>query len=249
MTPQTGPRFITYTLGVLIPALLATGCGGLWGGRTTISQHPSVDRTPPVEEQIVLDPPPAPPEEDTSDLDERETAALTDGEMGETGEKQRPGNPAQWGAGAQIAIDREFEPVFFEEGSAELSAASTRRLNEYARWLTPRPRVWMTLAGHCGRADTIEYAYNLGMARALAAKDYLVSQGIGQRRLFTISYGSDWPAVEGETETSRALNARVEFLAFVAPQELASPTPVDVSSDEAPEPVAPETPPPPIDIE
>ncbi len=243
MTPQTGPRSINHTIGVLVLALLATGCGGLWGGRATISQHPAVDRAPPVEEQIVLEPPPAPPEEETSDLEDREPAET------EAEDKQRPGNPAQWGAGTQIAIDREFEPVFFEEGGAALSAASTRRLNEYARWLMPRPRVWMTLAGHCGRADTVEYAYNLGMARALAAKDYLVSQGIGQSRLFAISYGSDWPAVEGESETSRALNARVEFLAFVAPQELASPTPADVSSDDAPEPVAPETPPPPIDIE
>ncbi len=66
----------------------------------------------------------------------------------------------------------------------------------------------MTIEGHCDERGTREYNLGLGERRANAAKNYLVSQGIEARRVATISYGKERPAVNGSNEAAWSQNRR-----------------------------------------
>ena len=224
-------------LGLALILMLTLGCERIGTKRTAISRQPPRDRTPPSIDEPATIPIPAPEEPESieepgeeSPSETDETAALTE---------ERPGNPEQWGQGSQMSVGREFDPIFFEEGSAELNGPATRQLSEYARWLKTRSHVWLTLAGHCDGSDTLEYAYNLGMARALTVEDYLVGQGVERGRIYSISYGQDRPAELDPSPQGEQLNSRVEILAFLAPPEQETPTPIKLekeapSAEEAP---------------
>jgi OOP family OmpA-OmpF porin len=53
----------------------------------------------------------------------------------------------------------------------------------------------------------------LGVRRATAVRDYLVSQGIAADRLHTASHGEDQPKHDNTSEETRRLNRRVAFVA------------------------------------
>ncbi|OPZ08905.1 MAG: Outer membrane lipoprotein Omp16 precursor [candidate division BRC1 bacterium ADurb.BinA292] len=150
------------------------------------------------------------------------------------GEEMRPGSPEHWGREARLAVGREFDPLYFEPGTLELTPAAARQVIDYGQWLTANPHVWITLAGHAGRQETVEFAYNLGMARALLVRERLISLGVDARRLFVLSYGSEWPAVEAETREAEQLNARVEVTGFVAPLAQPAPPPESIAPGAAP---------------
>ena len=89
--------------------------------------------------------------------------------------------------------DSPLNPVFFELDMAELSAdaqavlqANAGVLKQYATWQ-------ITIEGHCDERGSAEYNLALGERRAIAARDYLVSLGVGANRVRTVSYGKEFP--------------------------------------------------------
>lgn len=129
-----------------------------------------------------------------------------------------PVNPAILGEAARLAVGRDFDPVYFEPDSYELTFTTRRSLHEYAQWLGDNPHVWITLEGHDDESGTVEYGLNLAMARAVAVKERLAGLGVNDERLFTISFGEIQPAVPDAPAEPAPANRRVEFLAFVAPE-------------------------------
>lgn len=127
-------------------------------------------------------------------------------------------NPAVLGEAAKLAVGREFEPVYFEQDSYELTFSTRRTIHEYAQWLSKNPHVWVTLEGHNDDSGTVEYSLNLAMARAWAVRDRLAGLGVDDARLFTISFGEAYPVVPDSPSEPAPLNRRVGFLAFVAPE-------------------------------
>lgn len=146
----------------------------------------------------------------------------------------RPGNPSAWGEGAQLAVGRQFEPVYFDADSAEVDTSARQHLTEYSEWLKAHPRVWVTLAGHADARGSTRYAYSLGMARALAVEDYLVSLGLDPRRCFPLTFGKDLLANAGNTPDAHSLNNRVEVLAFIAPAGQEGPSAVELEKEAPP---------------
>jgi outer membrane protein OmpA-like peptidoglycan-associated protein len=155
----------------------------------------------------------------------------------------RPGNPAALGEEAALSVGRQFDPVFFDSQSSELDGAARYQLDQYSGWLAAHPRVWITLVGHCGPDWTIEPAYSLAMARALAVQDFLVGQGLDRARFYPISYGVDRPLVT-DGGADAVLNNRVELLAFMAPEGLDQPPPITIAPEPPPQPIEPEPVPP-----
>ena len=70
----------------------------------------------------------------------------------------------------------------------------------------------MILEGHADERGTHEYNLALGEERALSVRRFLVSLGITESRLHTISYGEERPLVQGAEEQSYAQNRRAHFL-------------------------------------
>ncbi|HLD30193.1 MAG TPA: OmpA family protein, partial [bacterium] len=65
---------------------------------------------------------------------------------------------------------------------------------------------------HSDERGTVEYNLALGERRANSAKKYLISLGISEDRISTISYGEEKPLDPGHTEEAWAKNRRAHFI-------------------------------------
>ena len=83
--------------------------------------------------------------------------------------------------------------VFFETDSTDLTPQSRETLEKQAQWLANYNRYTFTIEGHADERGTREYNIALGARRAQTVRDYLVSRGIEQNRMRTISYGKERP--------------------------------------------------------
>jgi peptidoglycan-associated lipoprotein len=105
-----------------------------------------------------------------------------------------------------------LKPVFFLYDSDELDEASRKTLDANAQILKEY-RAWvLTVEGHCDERGTPEYNLSLGDRRAQAAKNYLLSLGIGAERLKTVSYGKEFPFNPGHDEGAWQQNRRAQFM-------------------------------------
>ena len=74
------------------------------------------------------------------------------------------------------------------------------------------PTVKIQIEGHCDEKGTNEYNLALGERRASSAKKYLISLGIDERRISTVSYGEEKPLDPGHNEEAWAKNRRADFV-------------------------------------
>jgi peptidoglycan-associated lipoprotein len=108
--------------------------------------------------------------------------------------------------------DSPLRPLFFELDSSEVSTAGQQVLQANAAVLKNYPSMQITIEGHCDERGTAEYNLALGERRALAAKNYLVSLGIGADKVKTVSYGKEFPFDAGHDEAAWSNNRRAHFV-------------------------------------
>ena len=78
-------------------------------------------------------------------------------------------------------------------------------LKQYGTWQ-------ITIEGHCDERGSAEYNLALGERRAIAARDYLVSLGVGANRVRTVSYGKEFPFEPAHEEAAWSRNRRAHFV-------------------------------------
>ena len=98
--------------------------------------------------------------------------------------------------------------VFFEFNSSEMNAEGRETLDRQALWMKKYPAIKVIVEGHCDERGTREYNIALGERRAMAAKNYLVAEGVKSKRIKTVSYGKERPAALGHDEEAWAQNRR-----------------------------------------
>ena len=112
-------------------------------------------------------------------------------------------------AGSQEDLNaRAGNTVYFAYDKSNLSAEAKKTLTRQAAWWKMFPKVNIIIEGNCDERGTRKYNQALGEKRANAAKRYLIAQGIPAKRITTVSYGKDKPAVLGNTEEAYAKNRR-----------------------------------------
>ena len=136
----------------------------------------------------------------------------------DTGEAQPPTERQTEGeAGADIFEEctKQLQPVFYDYNKSDVRDDQITALQNNARVLkSPQCGVVTVLIeGHCDERGTDEYNLALGERRANSAKDYLVSLGIPDNRLNTLSYGESRPFAQGQNEEAWAMNRRAHFVA------------------------------------
>jgi len=89
-------------------------------------------------------------------------------------------------------------------------------LHQVADTLRKNGNLKVTIEGNCDEKGTTEYNLALGDRRAVAAKDYLLSQGIQSGRIDTISNGKEKPLCTESNEACRAKNRRDHFVLEVS---------------------------------
>ncbi|MGE3310659.1 MAG: OmpA family protein [Limisphaerales bacterium] len=102
--------------------------------------------------------------------------------------------------------------VLFDFDSAVIKSSEKALVASVAAHLVSNPNTAVEIEGHCDERGTEEYHRSLGERRALAIREELASLGIDPKRVHTISYGEDRPAVDGHNESAWARNRRGEFV-------------------------------------
>ena len=103
------------------------------------------------------------------------------------------------------------ETVFyFDFDKSELKPEAKAALRMHAQSLRNNSRS-VRLEGHADERGTREYNMALGERRANAVKEFLMLEGVNGGRLEVISYGEESPIAMGSSESSWALNRRVEM--------------------------------------
>lgn len=102
-------------------------------------------------------------------------------------------------------------PIYFAFDSDALTSESQSVLRQMAEYLRARPEAGLTIEGHCDETGSNEYNLALGDRRANAARAYLRALGVEDRRIKTVSYGEEKPAVAGNDDDAHAKNRRGQF--------------------------------------
>jgi peptidoglycan-associated lipoprotein len=104
-----------------------------------------------------------------------------------------------------------LQDVHFELDASTLSEEARSLLSGNAAWLKQNPGVKVQIEGHCDERGAEEYNLALGQRRAQAVKEYMMSLGVDEARMKTISYGESLPLDPGHTEAAWAKNRRAHF--------------------------------------
>lgn len=113
------------------------------------------------------------------------------------------------GAGTQDELVSTIgDRVYFGYDRYDLDAEARNTLERQAQWLSQFPNLAVTIEGHADERGTREYNLALGDRRANSVMNYLVAYGIDPRRVRTISFGKERPAVGGSDSSSWAQNRR-----------------------------------------
>jgi peptidoglycan-associated lipoprotein len=98
--------------------------------------------------------------------------------------------------------------VLFAVDQSTLDDAARATLTGQADFLTRNAEYTALIEGHADEQGTREYNLALGARRAASVRDFLVSQGIADSRLETVTYGKERPIELCSTEACYRQNRR-----------------------------------------
>ena len=102
--------------------------------------------------------------------------------------------------------------AFFDFQKTELREDARAALARDAQWLQKFRQVEILLEGHCDDRGTEAYNLALGEQRAAAVREYLISLGISDSRIRTVSYGKERPFCTEDDERCWQENRRAHVL-------------------------------------
>lgn len=101
-----------------------------------------------------------------------------------------------------------FPIIYFAYDSDILVPSETANLDKIAAYMQDKPNLGLLIEGHCDQRGTEEYNRALGERRANAIRAYLVSRGVADSKIKTLSYGEDKPAAIGNNDAVWRQNRR-----------------------------------------
>jgi len=81
-------------------------------------------------------------------------------------------------------------------------------LNRQAEWLLANPQNTVTIEGHADEQGTREYNLALGARRAASVQNYLISRGLTDARIKTVTFGKERPLAVCSDEACWSKNRR-----------------------------------------
>ena len=103
------------------------------------------------------------------------------------------------------------QTIYFDFDKDDVRDDQRATLDAKVPLLNANPALRIRIAGHTDNRGSDEYNLALGQRRSASAKRYLVSRGIAENRIETVSFGEERPAAAGDNEESWARNRRDEF--------------------------------------
>ena len=103
-----------------------------------------------------------------------------------------------------------FPNVNFDFDARNLNELGKGRTRQLSELLKKTGSVRVVLQGHADYIGSDEYNQKLGMDRAEAVRQELVTLGVSAERLATVSFGESQPIFPEQEDWARAVNRRVE---------------------------------------
>jgi len=149
--------------------------------------------------------PPAPPVTPVSAADREDGGARPsdDEEARRRAEEERLREAARLRAALEAM-------VFFDFDDARIRTDASGILQQKAPILRDHPAVRLMVTGHADERGSGEYNLALGLRRAIAVREFLVSFGIDATRITTDTMGEDRPLDTRRAEDAWARNRRAE---------------------------------------
>lgn len=116
------------------------------------------------------------------------------------------------GIEGEVFETKMLKPIHFDFDKYNIRPDDAEILKQNAAVLKKFPAVKIQIEGHCDERGTSEYNLALGERRASSVKRYLVSLGVDQKRISTISYGKERPLDPNQNEEAWTKNRRAEFI-------------------------------------
>ncbi|MBE9046447.1 OmpA family protein [Pleurocapsales cyanobacterium LEGE 10410] len=117
--------------------------------------------------------------------------------------------PVRWEADEPVTL-RVPTNIHFALDQAKISPTSAEVLNQIATVLKQYPFLTIELQGHTDSRASNQYNLNLSKRRAIAARNYLLQQGIQPERMTILPLGESKLKKPGNTTLEHAYNRRVE---------------------------------------
>jgi len=126
-----------------------------------------------------------------------------------------PPPPSAPRATMEERISSDIQDAYFDYDKSDVRGdardALTRDAAALKAILQEFPNATIMVEGHCDERGSAEYNIGLGDRRASSAKEFLVSLGVPENRLKTISYGKERPQCTESNESCWQKNRRAHF--------------------------------------
>jgi len=103
-----------------------------------------------------------------------------------------------------------FQSIYFDFGDYGISSSMENHITSNTNVVNSANST-IKIEGNCDEFGTDEYNYALGLKRAKAVKDGIVSQGVPESKMVIISYGESNPICSSPTDSCYEKNRRVDL--------------------------------------
>jgi peptidoglycan-associated lipoprotein len=114
--------------------------------------------------------------------------------------------------GGDDSVRDHLRDLFFNYDQSDLRPDAVNSVVDDAAFLMGHPEVKITIAGYADERGSAEYNLALGMQRAVATRDALVSAGVASGRIRVISYGKERSFCSDDTDSCYQQNRRAQFV-------------------------------------
>lgn len=103
------------------------------------------------------------------------------------------------------------QTYYFDFDKSFIRSEDVASLQVQAHYLISHPDAKILVAGNTDERGSREYNIGLGQRRALSIQQFLVSNGVSERQILTVSYGAEKPVAFGHIEADYAKNRRANL--------------------------------------
>lgn len=123
-----------------------------------------------------------------------------------------PPPPAKPAATLEELFRANVFDAFFDFDKSDIRPDAREALSKTAEFLRTHSEIRFTVEGHCDERGSTEYNLGLGERRAQSAKQFLISLGVSEGRMETVSWGKERPFCTESNETCWQENRRAHFV-------------------------------------
>lgn len=110
--------------------------------------------------------------------------------------------------------------ILFDFDSSVLRPEARQNLRKLAQIMSEDDETELMIVGHTDSVGNENYNMRLSLRRAESAANYMISQGLSERRVSVEGRGEYEPIATNETDAGRQENRRVEVAIFASPEHI-----------------------------